>query len=178
MRAIIATDFRGHLRKLIWLTENKTGVSAGICETVPNPHASYHADGTYHHKIATGGRVMKLWPEKKAPLRTIVTREQLFGTAAFYVDDIMTRLPRFKPNRRVDALLVIGQSVFSDIACASFNIYIVHRTHEAKFVAEAYSSYEDGSFMVVAVNLFALHLFTDHQLGVIIYKGRKVAQHS
>jgi hypothetical protein len=72
----------------------------------------------------------------------------------------------------VDSLLVLGQSVFSDIACASFNIDIVHRTHEANFVAGAYSSYEDKSFMLVAVNLFALHWFTDHQIGVIIYKGR------
>ena len=27
--------------------------------------------------------------------------------------------------------------------------------------------------MVVAVDLFGLHIFTDHQLGVIIYKGKK-----
>jgi hypothetical protein len=73
----------------------------------------------------------------------------------------------------VDALLVLGQSVFSDIACASFNIYVLHRSYEAKFVSEAYSSYEDLSFMVVAVSLFGLHIFTDHQLGVIIYKGKK-----
>lgn len=84
----------------------------------------------------------------------------------------MKRLPVFRPNRRVDALLVLGQSVFSDIVCASFNIYVVHRGHEAKFVSGAYSSYED-SFMVVAVNLFGLHIFTDHQLGVIIYRGKK-----
>jgi hypothetical protein len=37
MRAIIATDFDGYLRKLIWLTENQTGVSTGICERTPNP---------------------------------------------------------------------------------------------------------------------------------------------
>jgi hypothetical protein len=27
--------------------------------------------------------------------------------------------------------------------------------------------------MVVALDLFGLHIFTDHQLGVIIYKGKK-----
>ena len=85
----------------------------------------------------------------------------------------MKRLPIFKPNRRVDALLVLGQSVFSDIGCASFNICVLHRSYEAKFVSNAYSSYEDPSFMVVAVNLFGLHIFTDHQLGVIIYKGKR-----
>ena len=51
MRAIIATDFHGQLRKLVWLTENKTGISAGICEGIPDPHATYHADGKYHHKL-------------------------------------------------------------------------------------------------------------------------------
>ena len=161
------------MRKLLWLTENETGVSAGICERTPNPHTTYHADGTYHHKFTSKGRVLTVDPEKKLPLRDIATQQQLFGTGFFYVDDIMRRLPQFTPNRRVDALLVIGQSVFKDIACAAFNIYIVRRSHEAKFVAEAYSSYEDKSFMIVAVNLFGLHVFTDHQLGVIIYKGRK-----
>jgi hypothetical protein len=109
----------------------------------------------------------------RPPLKSISTKAQLLGTAAFYDDGIMKRLPIFTPNRRVDALLVLGQSVFRDIACASFNIYILHRTYEAKFVAEAYSDYEDSSFMVVAVDLFGLHIFTDHQLGVIIYKGKK-----
>ena len=51
MRAIIATDFDGRLRKLVWITENATGVSAGICEGKPNPHATYHVDGTYHCKL-------------------------------------------------------------------------------------------------------------------------------
>ena len=60
-----------------------------------------------------------------------------------------------------------------DIACASFNIYALHRSYETKFIREAYSDYEDSSFIVVAVNLFGLHIFTDHQLGVIIYKGKK-----
>jgi hypothetical protein len=173
VRAIIATDFRGELRKLVWLTENNTGVSAGICESGPDPHATYHVDGRYHHKIRSKGRLLTLAPEKRVPLRSISTKAQLFGTAAFYTEAIMKRLPVFRPNRRVDALLVLGQSVFSDIACASFNIYVVHRSHEAKFVSGAYSSYEDSSFMVVAVNLFGLHIFTDHQLGVIIYKGKK-----
>ena len=31
--------------------------------------------------------------------------------------------------------------------------------------------------MVVALNLFGLQIFTDHQLGVIIYKGEEIAQH-
>src|SRR5204862_6415694 len=136
-------------------------------------HATYHVDGTYHHKFTSKGRVLKIAPEKKVPLKDIATEQQLLATGFFYIDDIITRLPRFTPDRRIDALLVLGQSVFSDIACASFSICIVHRAYEAKFVTEAYSSYEDGSFMVVAVNLFALHEFTEHQLGVIIYKRRK-----
>jgi len=173
MRAIIATDFEGHLRKLIWLTENKAGVSAGICEGTPDPHATYHADGRFHCKITSKGRVLKLLSEKKPPLTAITTREQLLGTASFYAEDIMKRLPPFRPDRRVDALLVLGQSVFRDIACASFNIYIVNRDHEAQFVQHAYSSYEAGDFMLVAVNLFKLECFTGHELGVVIYKGRK-----
>jgi len=173
MRAIIATDFEGHLRKLIWLTENKAGVSAGICEGTPDPHATYHADGRFHCKITSKGHVLKLLSEKKRPLTAITTMEQLLGTASFYAEDIMKRLPPFRPDRRVDALLVLGQSVFRDIACASFNIYIVNREHEAHFVEQAYSSYEAGDFMLVAVNLFKLERFTSHELGVVIYKGRK-----
>jgi hypothetical protein len=176
MRAIIATDFRGVLRKVLWIEENKTGISAGICERVPDPHATYHRDGTYHHKVRSKGRLLTIAPEKRAPLRTISHEAQLFGTAAFYSDAIMSRLPVFTPNRRVDALLVLGQSVFRDIGCASFNVYIIHRRHEAKFVAEAYSSYEDDSFMVVAVHLFGLEIFIDHQVGVVIYKGRRLPQ--
>jgi len=173
MRAIIATDFRGTLRKVLWLTENRTGVSAGICERAPDPHATYHVDGMYHHRVRSKGRLLTIAPEKRTPIRSIADQTQLFGTDAFYSEAIMNRLPVFKPNRRVDALLVLGQSVFSDIACASFNIYIIHRSHEAKFVAEAYSFYEDQAFMVVAVNLFGLQIFSDHQVGVIIYKGKK-----
>jgi hypothetical protein len=134
MRAIIATDFDGYLRKLIWLTENQTGVSAGICERTPNPHATYHADGRFHCKIKSKGRVLKLTSQKKPPLTAIATTEQLLGTASFYVENTMKRLPRFRPDRRVDALLVLGQSVFRDIGCASFNIYDeagnVIQTHE------------------------------------------------
>ena len=64
MRAIICTDYSGHLRKLIWLTENKTGISAGICEPDTNPHATYHVDGTYHVKLR--GRTVKMsTPEKR-----------------------------------------------------------------------------------------------------------------
>lgn len=81
----------------------------------------------------------------------------------------MKRLPVFAPDRRLDALIVLGQPVFSDIACASFSIYVLHRSYETKFVSEA-------SFMVVAVNLFALHIFTDQQLGVII-QGKEITQH-
>jgi len=173
MRAIIATDFSGTLRKILWLTENPTGISAGICERVPDPHATYHADGMYHHRVRSKGRLLTIAPEKRVPIRSIADKAQLFGTAASYSEAIMSRLPLFKPNRRVDALFVLGQSVFADIACASFNIYIIHRSYEARFVAEAYSSYEDRSFMVVAVNLFGLQTFTDHQLGLIIYKGKK-----
>jgi hypothetical protein len=173
VRAIIATDFCGELRKVVWLTENKTGISAGICEGVPDPHATYHANGSYHHRVRSKGRLLTIAPEMRPPLRSISTKAQLFGTAAFYDDAIMKRLPVFTPNRRVDALLVIGQSVFRDIACASFNICVLHRSYEAKFIREAYSDYEDSSFMVVAVDLFGLHIFTDHQLGVIIYKGKK-----
>ena len=173
MRAIIATDFRGELRKLVWLTENKTGISAGICERVPDLHATYHENGRYHHKVRSKGRLLTVAPEMRPPLRSISTKAQLFGSGAFYDDAVMKRLPIFTPNRRVDALLVLGHSVFRDIACASFNIYVLHRSYEAKFVSEAYSSYEDSSFMVVALDLFGLHIFTDHQLGVIIYKGKK-----
>jgi len=175
MRAIIATDFEGYLRKVIWLTESQDGVSAGICEGTPNPHATYHADGTFHYKITSKGRVLKFFSEKKSPLTTITTMEHLLGTASFYAGDIMKRLPRFRPDRRVDALLVLGQSVFRDIACASFHIYIVNRDHEAQFVDHAYSSYEAGDFMLVAVNLFNLERFTNHELGVVIYKGRKAS---
>lgn len=175
MRAIIATDFEGQLRKLIWLTENKSGISAGICEGTPDPHATYHADGRFHCKITSEGQVLKVLSDKKPPLTAITTKEQLLGTASFYADNIMKRLPRFRPDRRVDALLVLGQSVFRDIACASFNIYIVNRDYEAQFVQHAYSSYEAGDFMLVAVNLFKLERFTRHELGVVIYKGRKAS---
>jgi hypothetical protein len=173
MRAIIATDFRRQLRKLIWVTENRTGISAGICEAAPNLHATYHADGKVHRKVTVKGQVLNIDPEKKIPLREITTKEQLLGTGFFYVDNIMRRLPKFNPDRRIDALLVLGQSVFKDIEAVGFNIDILNRTQEAAFIENAYSSYEDKSFMVVAVNLFRLHLFTEHQIGVIIYKGRK-----
>jgi hypothetical protein len=173
MRAIIATDFEGHLRKLIWLTENRAGVSAGICEGTPDPHATYHVDGRFHCKITSKGQVLKFFSEKKPPLTAITGIEQLLGTASFYAQDIMKRLPPFRPDRRVDALLVLGQSVFRDIACASFNVCIVNRDHEAQFVEHAYSSYEAGDFMLVAVNLFRLEHFTSHELGVVIYKGER-----
>ncbi|MBZ5637044.1 MAG: hypothetical protein LAO55_28300 [Acidobacteriia bacterium] len=173
MRAIICTDYSGHLRKLIWLTENKTGISAGICEPATNPHATYHIDGTYHHKLTHRGRTVKMsTPEKRAPLVSITAKQQLLGTAAFYADDTMTRLPRFAPDGRADTIVVLGQSVFSDIRCAAFNSYILHRNHESAFLGDAYSNYEDGSFTLVAVNVFGLEFFPDHKVGLIMYKGR------
>src|ERR1700730_3183264 len=114
MRAIIATDFNGQLRKLIWLTENKTGISAGSCEKAPNLHATYHPDGKLNRKVTVKGRVLNIKPEKKIPLREIAAKEQLLGTGFFYVNNIMRSLPKFTPDRRVDALLVLGQSIFKD----------------------------------------------------------------
>jgi hypothetical protein len=172
MRAIIATDFDGQLRKLIWLTEYADGVSAGICDAKHDPHATYHVDGTYHHKFNKKGQVLEIFPEKKLPLRDVAVEQQLLGTGFAYSDDIMARLPQFTPDPRADVLLVLTQSVFSDVGYLTFNIYIIHRTHEATFLTQAYSSYEDKSYVLVMVNLFGLEFFTDHEVGVIIYKRR------
>ena len=103
---------------------------------------------------------------------SITAKQQLLGTAAFYADDTMTRLPRFTPDGRVDTIVVLGQSLFSNIRCAAFNSYILHRNHESAFLGDAYSTYEDGSFTLVAVNVFGLEFFPDHKVGMIIYKGR------
>jgi hypothetical protein len=175
MRAIIATDFESQLRKVVWITENATGVSAGICERKPNPHATYHIDGTHHCKIRNEGRVLTMFQGKKCPLAEIKTRQPLLATAAFYTDNTMRHLPRLSLHPRVDTLLVLGQAVFRDIGCASFSISILHRTCESAFIDDAYSSYEDRSFMLVAVHLFPLVRFPAQKVGVIIYKGRKSA---
>ena len=173
MRAIICTDYSGHLRKLLWLTENRTGISAGICEPDTNPHATYHVDGTYHHKLTHLDRTVKMsTPEKKTPLVSITTKQQLLGTAAFYVNDTMDRLLPFAPDGRADTIVVLGQSLFSNVHCAAFNSYIFHRSHESPFLDEAYSTYENGSFTLVALNIFGLRYFPDHKVGMIIYKGR------
>jgi hypothetical protein len=172
MRAIIATDFDGQLRKLIWLTEYENGVSAGICDPEHNPHASYHPDGTFHCKFTKEERVLKFIDEKKLPLNELALEQQLLGTGFAYSDDIMRRLPQFTPDPRLDVLQVLAQSVFSDVGYLAFHIYIMHRSHETAFLTNAYSSYEDKSFMLVTVNLFRLEFFTDHQLGMIIYKRR------
>src|SRR5206468_11789397 len=100
MRAIIATDFRGTLRKVLWLTENRTGVSAGICERAPDPHATYHVDGMYHHSVRRKGRLLPIAPEKRTPIRSIDDQTQLLTTAAVYSEAIMNRLPLFKHNRQ------------------------------------------------------------------------------
>lgn len=178
MRVMIATDFDGQLRKLIWFTENKTGVSAGICDSKANPHVTYHVDGTYHHKITHRGGTLKIEaPKKKVPLASISTKQQLLGTVVFYADHNMKDLPRFTPDGRVDTIVILGQSIFSNIRCASFNSYIFHRDHEAAFMAEAYALYEDKSFTLVTVNAFSLHQFPKHKVGVVVYKGRgEIAQ--
>ena len=174
MRAIVATDFRGHLRKVLWFTENKSGISAGICDSKTNPHATYHLDGTYHHRITSRGRNLKIASERKKPLLSISAEEQLLGTAAFYDENIMARLPRYTPDGRADIVIVLGQSIFSGIACASFNSHIIPRSHEEKFIADAYSAYEDESFTLVSVNVFALDLFDRLKIGVVVYRGGKV----
>lgn len=172
MRAIICTDYSGHLRKLIWLTENETGISAGICERDTNPHATYHVDGTYHLKLTHRGRGVKTNTEKKMPLASITVKQPLLVTAAFYAHDTMNRLPLFKPDGRADTIVILGQSVFSGIRCAAFSTYILHRNHESAFLADAYSTYENGSFTLVAVNVFGLAFFPEHKVGMIVYKGR------
>jgi hypothetical protein len=173
MRAIIATDFESHLRKVVWITENPGGVSAGICERKPDPHATYHVDGTYHCKIRSKGLDFTAFQEKKCPLAEIQTEQPLLVTGAFYEDDTMRRLPLLSSDPRVDTLLVLGQSVFRDIGCASFSISILHQSCESGFIDGAYSSYEDGSFALVAVHLFPLERFPEQKVGVVIYKGRK-----
>jgi hypothetical protein len=72
--------------------------------------------------------------EKASTNRYCYNRTTPRHPLSFYVENTMKRLPRFRPDRRVDALLVLGQSVFRDIGCASFNIYDkagnVIQTHE------------------------------------------------
>jgi hypothetical protein len=172
MRAIICTDYCGRLRKLIWVTENKTGISAGICERDTDPHATYHVDGTYHQKLTHRGKRITFPPEKKVPLASITAKAHLLGTAAFYAEDTMSRLPLFTPDDRADSTVILPQSVFSNIRCAAFNSYIFHRSHEMTLLSDAYSHYENGSFMLVAVHTFSLEFFSDHKVGVIVYKGR------
>jgi hypothetical protein len=172
MRAVICTDYANQLRKLIWVTENKTGISAGICERDANPHATYHVDGTYHHKLTHRGQTLTLSPTKKVPLASIKPKEQLLGTAAFYAEDTMRLLPLFTPDGRADSMVILSQSVFSDIRCAAFNSYILHRDHEADFLKDTYAHYECDSFMLVAVNIFGLEFFPDHKVGMIVYRGR------
>ena len=173
MRAIIATDFDSHLRKVVWITENATGVSAGICERRPNPHATYHIDGTYHCRIKTKGRSLTLFQEKKCPLTEIEKLQPLLVTGAFYADNTMRRLPRLSSDARVDTLLVLAQDVFRDIGCASFSISIFHQSCESRFIDDAYSSYKDGSFMLVDIHLLPLVRCPEQKVGVVIYKGRK-----
>src|SRR3954451_10874581 len=103
------------------------------------PHATYHVDGTYHHKIKSQKGVSEIFPEKKVPLRDIATEQQLLGTGFAYSDDIMAHLPQFTPDRRADVLLVLAQSVFSDVGYLAFLIQIIHRTHEPAFLTQAYS---------------------------------------
>jgi hypothetical protein len=173
MRAIIATDFDGRLRKLIWVTESDDGVSAGVCDAKHNPHASYHVDGTFHFKFTNEEGESKLFNQKKPPLNQLAVEQQLLGTQFVYNDDIMAQLPQFTPDPRADVLLVLPQPVFSDVGYLAFHIHIINRTHEPAFLTQAYSSYEDKSFTLASVNLFGLHCFTDHQVGVIVYKRRK-----
>ena len=173
MRAIICTDYLGHLRKLIWITEHKSGIFAGICESEMDPHASYHADGTYHLKIVHCGKKTTLLPEKKPPLVSLTVKQQLLGTATFYAEDTMNRLPIFTPDGRANSMVILSQSVFSNIRCAAFNSYIIHRNHETDFLKETYIDYENDSFILVAVNVFGLDFFPNHKVGMIVYKGRR-----
>jgi hypothetical protein len=129
-------------------------------------------DGRFHCKFTNDEQVLKFIDEKKVPLNQLAVEQQLLGTGFPYSDDIMARLPQFTPDRRADVLLVLAQSVFSDVGYLAFYICIIHRSHEPAFLAHAYSSYEDKSYMLVTVNLFGLEFFTDHQVGVIIYKRR------
>ena len=99
---------------------------------------------------------------------SITAKQQLLGTAAFYADDTNDTASRFAPDGRADTIVVLGQSVFSN----TFNSYILHRNHESAFLGDAYSTYENGSFTLVAVNVFGLEFFPDRKVGMIMYKGR------
>jgi hypothetical protein len=173
MRAIITTDFESQLRKVVWITENATGASAGICERKPNPHATYHIDGTHHCRIRSKGRMLKVFEEKKSPLAEIRGKQPLLVTGAFYAANTMRHLPQLSSDPRVDTLLILGQAVFRDIGCASFSIAILHQSCESAFIDDAYSSYEDQLFTLVAVHLLPLVRFPAQKIGVVIYKGRK-----
>lgn len=67
--------------------------------------------------------------------------------------------------------------MFSNIRWAAFSSYILHRSHESTFLADAYSNYENGLFTLVAVNVFGLAFFPDHKVGMIMYKGREKGGH-
>jgi hypothetical protein len=118
--------------------------------------------------------VLKFVSEKKPPLTAITGVERLLGTASFYAQDIMIRLPPLRPDRRVDALLVLGQSVFRDSACASFNVCIVDvapnfvsRAAEASVPPKQFVvlSLHVGQIVVVRSAYFGVSLpFTSFQL--------------
>lgn len=71
----------------------------------------------------------------------------------------MKRLPEFTPDGRVWSIVVLGQSVFQGIGAAAFNSYILHRKAEAQFLEDAYTQYDCGNLLLVAVHIFSLERF-------------------
>jgi len=174
MRAFVCTDFENERRNLVWLTEYNTGVSVGLYDGDADPHATYHTDGTFHHKVRSRGtRFCISGSQSKPPLSKIPEEEQLLNTCVFYSKDIMSRHTKFKPDPRTSVVVVLPHSLFLGNNAIALNSSIINRTHEEVFIQHAYDSHRDGSFKLVAIHVFALDLFPNHKVGLVVYTGKK-----
>ena len=176
MRAFICTDFESEFRRLVWLTEFKSGVSVGLYNGKSDPHATYHTDGTFQHKITTSRGVVCIQDSKKKPaLVEITQKEQLLNTSVEYNDVIMSRHTIFKPDHRTRAVVFLPHALFLGTNAIALNSSIINCKYEEDYIQHAYDDfYQDKSFKLVAVYVLALDLFTNHKVGLIIYTGKRI----
>ncbi len=170
MRALVCTDYKDALYKLVCAHETPNGVYLAVCHTTADLHASYHTDGTHHLKHK-GKRVPMVLPQGP-PIDSIDTRQQIMGHTTIYSDSTMAHASPMKRDNRLTALVLLSHVLFQNISAMSLNSYILHRDIESQFLQDAYADYQNESFDLVAVNTFTLDNFKKHKVGLIFYRGQ------
>jgi len=154
-------------RRIVWLTESKSGIYVGLFSGQVDSHSSYHQDGTRHWRIKD--EYHQRW--KDVPLRTFTGAKQLQHGNMSLLPPLELKGPRHLPSGRDEVLLVPATDAlgFSDLA---LDVWLSDKTSARMLERLMESVHTRTGSRVVAERRWGLDSFPNLLLGLSVSLAR------